>query len=219
MTPYRLPALAWGVQANRITCCWQYAGGTEIGYPDAAFDAAVYGELVNILADVPGEPPGVGLVAVTNRVPTVEPWGVVLALVLGRGTPGWRDSGGQSADRVAKATNPGRFTQVVVGWNPNPVWLAGLIAHEVGHALCSPDAAEMMDPLMGDHESGPGVGGAPNLMSPSGPGAGARMSAKKIDAVRLAVRRHQDGVRWGAYLTPDGKWGYGWAAVGKVGFF
>lgn len=212
---------SWGDYSNdRIVVCYQYAGGTEAGYPDEAFDQAVYSELVNVLADVPGEPYGVGLVPVTNRVPEVHPWNVIFAVVLGRGNPGWRNSGGQAKGRVARTTDPDQFTQVVVGWNPNPTWLALLIAHECGHALCSPDAAEMMDPVMGDHESGPGIGGAPNLMSPSGPLTGARMSAKKIEAVRREVTRHQAGVRFGCYLPPQGGTpAFGWGTVGKVSFF
>lgn len=206
--PHVLPHLAWGDPAGRVVLHWQYASGTEAGYPDAAFDYAVYQELATTLC-LPGTADQ-GLIPVTNRAPGVQPWNVITALVLGRYTLGWRDVGGNCPRLLCRNTNAGTSTVVWVGWRDDPRSLAAAVAHEAVHAFQTPDDIET-------HETEP-VNGGPNLMHPSGPVFG-RLSAGRITRVKAAITRHAAGDRFGAYLPlSGGAWSVGWANQSQVSF-
>jgi hypothetical protein len=196
--------LLWGDVANRLSVAYSFDVAAEHGgYVTPEFDYAVYQELVNILC-LPGTADA-GLVPVANYDHEhAYPWKKVRATVLGRGTPGWRDSGGTAGTPVFNKLNPLDFAHVWVGWRPDPRGLAAAIAHEVYHTLKYPDDANT-----GNHESEEFVApGVYNIMLPHGPAG--RFSTKAVAHIKAATARFLAGERHGAHLPPTGTWTYGW---------
>lgn len=208
----QLPVKAWGDQNGRITCCWQYACQTQVGYPSAEFDFQVYQELVNILC-LPGTADA-GLIPVTNRVPDLYPWSHVMVVVLGQPNLGWRNAAGNAPAKVVMNVNAGTPTVVYIGWRADPKYLAAGIAHECVHAFQTPDGGDV------SHEGAfTEDGRTPNLMSTTAP-VGGRLSAARIARVKQTVKRFADGDRFGAYLPKTGgQWSVGWSNLKDSSFF
>lgn len=196
MTPY--PPLVDGDTKRRVSVSWHYLGRREVGFPDAAYDAAVYAELVAIL-----KPAGV---PVMNYIPDyTPPWMYVAAVILGTPTVGYRGNvAGHTPDPIFVNDNPMRFNTVTVGWDRDPVWVAARIAHEMGHIFRKPDVNDLTEPGHEDEK----VDGLPNVMRADGRIRGGRFSKARIGRIDDAHARFLGGWRFGFY--DDGQPRVGW---------